>query len=173
MKQNISLIGMSGAGKTSTAIELGSLIPEFNIVDTDELIVKETGLTIPDIFAKYGEEYFRQTETDIISNVFKNSKQVISLGGGAFENTINQKIIKEKSVVIYLKTTPNTIFNRLKNTNDRPLLSNNFSIENIEKMLLKREVNYKKSDIIIKTDEKNSNEVAQEILKALKNEFNS
>jgi len=172
MIKNVSLTGLSGAGKTTTAIELGKLLTEFAVLDTDELIIRETNISIPEIFEKFGEQYFRQKETEIIRTVFKLENQIIALGGGAFENGENQKIIKENSVIIYLKTSPAVVFDRLRNTSDRPLLANNFSVANIEKMLLKRESNYKKSDIIIETDNKTPNEVAQEILRALKNEFN-
>lgn len=168
MEQNISLTGMSGAGKTSTAIELGKLLSGCAVVDTDELIIKDTKLTIPEIFEKFGEEYFRKKETDVVTDIFKNKNQVVSLGGGAFENNTNRKIIKENSFVVYLKTKPETILNRLKNTNDRPLLSNNISTENIQKMLTKRKANYEKSDIIIETDNKTPTEVAVEIIRALK-----
>ncbi|MBO7673031.1 shikimate kinase [bacterium] len=168
MVKNIALTGMSGAGKTTTANILGGLLPEFSVVDTDELIINDTGLTIPEIFAKFGEEYFRKKETEVITAAFKKSNQIISLGGGAFECETNQKIIKENSIVIYLKTNPEILLNRLENSNDRPLLENCPKSDKIREILNQRSTNYEKSDIIIETNNKTPDEIAQEIIEALK-----
>ena len=169
--KSISLIGMSGAGKTSTAIELGHLRNDFVVVDTDELIVDRENMTIPKIFATFGEKYFRSVENEVIKEVFAYSNRIVSLGGGAFENAENQQIIKENSTVIYLKTTPETIFARLNDKNDRPLLNENFSVEKITEILALRDDNYQKSDIIIETDGKTPMQVAREIKEVLKDEF--
>jgi len=171
--KNISLIGMSGTGKTSTAQELGLLLNDFVVVDTDELIICHEDMTIPEIFSKFGEKHFRNTENAVIKEIFANSKMIVSLGGGAFENAENRQIIKENSTVIYLKSTPETIFARLNGKNDRPLLTTDFSVEKIAKILALRDDNYKKSDIIIETDGKTPIQVAQEITEALKDEFQS
>lgn len=169
--KNISLIGMSGAGKTSTAKELGHLLGGFVVVDTDELVVSRENMTIPEIFSKFGEIYFRSVENEVIKEVFVCSNRVVSLGGGAFENAENRKIIKENSTVIYLKTSPETIFTRLNGKNDRPLLTADFSVEKIAEILALRDDNYKKSDIIIETDDKTQVQVAWEITEVLKDEF--
>ena len=171
MKKNISLIGMSGAGKTTTAKELGLLLSGSVIIDTDELIIEHENLTIPEIFAKFGEDFFRKLETDVIKAVYQEQNQIISLGGGAFENPENRQIIKECSFIIYLKTSPDTLFDRLKCANDRPLLNGGDLRTKIKEIIDKREVNYKKSDIIIETDNKTPHEVAFEIAEVLKNEF--
>lgn len=169
--KSISLIGMPGAGKTSTAKELGLLLSDFVVVDTDELIIRNENMTIPEIFAKFGEKYFRNAENKVIKEVFAYPKRIVSLGGGAFESAENQQIIKENSIVIYLKATPETIFARLNGKNDRPLLSENFSVEKIEEILTLRDDNYQKSDIIVETDSKTPTQVAQEITEVLKDEF--
>lgn len=171
MKRNISLIGMSGAGKTVTAVELGRILPDFEVVDTDERIISMENRTIAEIFAEFGENYFRKIENEVINAVFHRENQIVALGGGAFENENNREIICQNGIVIYLKAQPKKLFERLKNTNDRPLLSNNFSVEFIAKMLSKREANYEKSDIIIETEDKTPYQVAQKIAEVIKDEF--
>ena len=114
MKNNIVLIGMMGSGKTTVAKELSKLIPEYSLADIDEEIEKSTGKKISDIFLKYGEAHFRNLEKDKIEKISQQQNQIISLGGGAFENEENRTIILNSSITIYLKTSPQEIFSRVK-----------------------------------------------------------
>lgn len=148
---NIVLIGMMGAGKTYIGSKLSKLVAHFTYVDTDEEIEKETGLTISEIFEKYSENYFRKLEADMIKKISQKRNQVISIGGGAFENPENIKVLKQNGIVFYLKAPPEELFNRIKNSTNRPLLNEDFSPKNIEKLALKREKNYFKADFIINT----------------------
>jgi len=166
MKKNLVLIGMMGCGKTTVAKELDGLLPEYFFVDIDEEIEKSTGKKISDIFLKYGEKHFRVLENDKIKQFSDKQNLIISLGGGAFENKDNRDLMMKNSNVIYLKTSPKIIFDRIKNEFHRPLLKNN-SIERILEILKKREPNYLKSNIIIETDNKTPKEIAKEIIEVL------
>ena len=167
MKKNLVLNGMMGCGKTTVARELAALLPDYKLVDIDEEIEKSTGKKISEIFLKYGEAHFRMLESQKIKTFLSGENQIISVGGGAFENLENREIILNNAMVIYLKTSPETIYSRIKDEFHRPLLKNN-SIERIKELLVKREPNYLKSNIIITTDNKTPNETAQEILEVLK-----
>ena len=90
--------------------------------------------------------------------------QIISLGGGAFEDEFNRKIIKENCLVVYLKASPEEIYRRIKNETHRPLLARKFSVERIADILKRRSPNYEKADIIIDTDNKTPYNIAEEIL---------
>ena len=127
MKTNIALIGMMGSGKTTVGAELQKSLPEFDYVDVDELIEKSTQKKISEIFLKHGEQFFRMLESDKIKKICKEKNYIISAGGGAFENEENRKIMLETSTVIYLKASPQEIYNRIKQENHRPLLKKNFS----------------------------------------------
>ena len=122
MKNNIVLIGMMGCGKTTVARELSRLMPEYSLVDIDDEIEKSTGKKISEIFLKYGEAHFRNLEKDKIEKFCQKENQIISLGGGAFESDINRNILSDVSTVIYLKTSPEEIYSRIKNEFHRPLL---------------------------------------------------
>lgn len=164
MKNNLALIGMMGCGKTTVAMELSNLLPNFNCVDVDKEIENSSGKKISDIFLKYGEPHFRMLEHEHIKKIFSQKNQIISLGGGAFENPLNREIILKNSKVIYLKTSPKEIHNRIKNEYHRPLLSKNNSVKRITDIISLREPNYLKADYIIKTDTKTPKEISEEIL---------
>ncbi len=154
MKDNIILIGMMGAGKSTVGLELSKSLINYKLLDTDSEIEKRTNRKISEIFEKYGEEYFRQMETDFLKEICKNNNQIIATGGGIFEREENRNILKSCGTVYYLKASAETLFNRIKNQTHRPLLKNGFGAENIKNILAKRETNYSKAHIIIDTENK-------------------
>lgn len=168
MKKNIALIGMMGCGKTTIAQELSRLIPDFECVDIDCEIEKTSGKKISEIFLKHGENYFRMLENEKIFKVFSEDNQVISLGGGAFEDSENRAIILKNSTVIYLKTSAEEIHNRIKQEFHRPLLSKSNTVERISEIMKNREPNYQKADFTVITDCKTPEEISNEILGVIK-----
>lgn len=163
MKKNITLIGMMGSGKTTTAKELSKILPEFKLVDIDDEIEKSSGKKISEIFLKYGEAHFRELETNKIKQFIQNDHQIISAGGGAFENPDNRRRLLENSFVFFLKASPQTIYDRIKAESHRPLLKKNFSVEKIANILSLREKNYQKANYTIETDKKIPEDIAKEI----------
>ena len=167
MYKNIILTGMSGCGKTTTAKELVKVLKDYVYIDIDEEIEKHEGKSINRIFEENGEQYFRNIEKNIIKNILKSDSMIISIGGGAFEDEENRDLMLSDAHVIYLSASAQTIYNRLKNTNDRPLLKD-ISPQKIENMMSKRINNYKKAHITIDTDNKNIYNVVKEIEEWLK-----
>ncbi len=169
MKNNINifLTGMMGSGKTTVGKELKKFLPDFDFTDVDEAIELDTGEKITQIFSKYGESYFRKLEQEKITEILKKTKQIIAGGGGCFENELNRDIILKNSFVIYLKTEPETIYNRIKNEIHRPLLQGNFDVNEIEKIIKKRETNYEKAHYIIDTTAETPYNVVKKILGVL------
>ena len=163
MKKNITLLGMMGSGKTTTAKELSKILPEFKLVDIDDEIEKSSGKKISEIFLKYGEAHFRELETNKIKQFIQNDHQIISAGGGAFENPDNRRRLLENSFVFFLKASPQTIYDRIKAESHRPLLKKNFSVEKIANILSLREKNYQKANHTIETDKKTPEDIAKEI----------
>lgn len=162
--KTIVLTGMSGSGK-STVGKILSEKSKKKFIDIDEQIVLNEKKSINEIFAHNGENYFRELEIQTVKNDFEPEDLIISLGGGAFENERTRNFLLENSVVIYLKTSPETVLERLKNANDRPLLNNNMNFERIEKLLNSRKNNYELAHFTVITDNKNVEEVASEILR--------
>ncbi len=167
MKNNIALIGMMGSGKSTIAEELTLIMADYTLVDIDCEIEKSSGKKISELFLKFGEPHFRMLESEKIKKVFAGKKQIIALGGGAFENEENRKIIKAGSSVVYLKATAEEIYDRIKKEVHRPLLRKNFSVERIDEIMQMREKNYKKADYSIYTNNKSPREIAEEIVGVL------
>ena len=128
--KTIVLTGMSGSGKSTVAKYLSEKFA-LETFDIDELIVKKENKSINEIFAQNGEKYFRNLEAQIIQDIFQPEDILISLGGGAFENEHTKNFLLQNSIVIYLKTSPKNIFERLKTATDRPLLNYNMNLNNI------------------------------------------
>ena len=168
MKNNVVLIGMMGCGKTTVGKELAKVMSDHKYVDIDLEIEKSTQKKISEIFLKHGEPFFRMLETEKIRKFSKNTeKQIISVGGGAFESEENRKNLSSNGVVIYLKASPKEIFERIKNETHRPLLRKDFSVEKIASIMNLREPNYKKADITIDTDNKTPQNIVEEIIGAI------
>lgn len=161
---NIVLIGMMGAGKSYIGSKLAKLLAHFTYVDTDEEIERKTGLSICDIFNKYGEKYFRELESKIINEVSQNKNQIISIGGGAFVNPENIKNLKKNGLTFYLKAPAKELFRRIENETSRPLLNDDFSQDTVETLLRKREKNYFKADFVIDTYQKQAYTILDDIL---------
>lgn len=100
--QNIVLIGMPGCGKTTVATELATLSGR-QVIDTDAEIEKNAGMTIPEIFKKYGEEHFRTLESEVIAEVAKEKGLVIATGGGAVLREENRKALHSNGRIYYIK----------------------------------------------------------------------
>lgn len=160
---------MMGAGKTYIGKKLAKLLAHFDYIDTDNEIEKNTGLTISEIFEKYSEDYFRELESETIKKFSQNRNQVISLGGGAFENPENIKELRKNGLIFYLKATPKELFERIEHETHRPLLIEDFSQKIIRNLLKCRELNYLKADFVIDTNQKQAYTILDDILKEYEN----
>lgn len=164
--KTIILTGMMGSGKSAIGKILASSLG-LKCIDIDNYIEEKENTSIAKIFELHGEKYFREIEKNAIQEVFTSANSVISLGGGAFENIETREFLLKNSTTIYLKTSPEIIFERIKNNTERPLLNNNMTIEKITEILTKREKNYEKAQKIIITDNKTPADIIQEITGAL------
>ena len=150
----ICLIGMPGSGKTTLGKEIAKIF-NYEFIDLDTLIKKETGLKISEIFLNKGEEYFRTLETFILKKIISNDKKIIiSTGGGTILR--NKKSLK-KTYNIYLECDINTLVKRLSSSNQRPLIGVNI-VENVTQLLIEREILYKKiSNAIVDSNKTKKN----------------
>lgn len=150
--RNLILIGFMGTGKTTIGKKVAKSLG-FRFVDTDHLISKRAGKSIPKIFEQDGEEAFRQMETDILRECAGKSNQVISTGGGIVTRDENREILKTAGYVIWLKASPETIYERVRRNRNRPLLQTENPQETIREMLEDRNDSYgSANDFEVKTD---------------------
>lgn len=164
---NISLIGMMGCGKSTIGKQLSKKLKNYTFIDTDEEIVKSQGCSINEIFASNGETFFRELESKTLENILKNDNQVISTGGGIVKSEFNLKQLKENSIVVYLKADSNTLFERVKNNKDRPLLNVDNMQEKIIMLLKERSSKYEQAHFTIDTNNKNIDIIINEIVQKI------
>ena len=153
MKANIALIGFMGSGKTTIGRILARSL-DMKFIDIDRCISMKEKRTIPEIFEEHGEKYFRDLERSIIEEESKDNNIVISTGGGAIIDNVNIKNLKSTSFVVYLDCDVNTIYERVKRSKTRPLLTNSEDmLQTIQDLYDKRQTLYKiSSDFSIKID---------------------
>lgn len=162
---SIVLIGFMGAGKTTVGKEL--VKKGFELIDTDAYIEACEKMSISDIFAQKGEDYFRQAETKALKTLLVQDKQfVISCGGGMPLREENRKLLKKLGMVVYLRIQPETVLARLKGDTTRPLLKGDDSGECVRTLMKQREAHYLSgADFVLDVDQKTSGELAEEIFK--------
>lgn len=167
MKKNIYLIGFMGVGKST----IGKLLAEkmdVELVEMDEQIEQEQGITIKEMFEKYGETYFRDLESALISNIAKQEGAVVSCGGGVVLREENVEKMKESGKIIFLTATAETIYHRVSGSTNRPILNGNMNVEFIESLMEKRRDCYESAaDVIVETDHKDFESIVKEILKQM------
>jgi shikimate kinase len=165
--KNIVLIGMMGAGKTYIGGKLAKLLAHFSYIDTDEEIEKNAKLNISEIFEKHSEKHFRELEAKIIEEHSHKRNQIISIGGGAFENPKNIENLIKNGIIFYLKAPAEELFKRIENETEqnRPLLNKDFSSTTIKNLLKKREKNYLQAHFVIYTKDKQAYTILDDILK--------
>jgi shikimate kinase len=166
--KNIVLTGFMGTGKSEAGKELSKVLG-WKAIDVDTEIEKSQRMKITWIFKQFGEPGFRDIETEMIKKLSKNKNVIISTGGGAVLRQENMDALRENGVIICLTATPETILKRTSNNNDRPLLQVKEPLKKIRELLEFRMPYYEKADIMIDTEKKTPLEIAEEIIKLVKN----
>jgi len=161
--RNIALIGFMGSGKSTVGRLLAQHL-QFEFVDTDALIEASAGSSISEIFEKSGEGTFRALEKQIVDEVSRLERTVISTGGGLPAKAENLASLKGHSLVVCLWASAEVIWERVKHQTHRPLLRSADPLETIRKLLVDREPFYKQADVLVHTEQRPAKEVAQHVL---------
>jgi shikimate kinase len=169
MRRNIIITGFMGTGKSVVAKELARKLG-MEFIDMDRIIEERQGTSIADIFARYGENYFRQQENKLVKELSQKENMVIATGGGTLLSSDNTEILSQKGEIICLYTDSQTIYNRVKRKNNRPLLKGKNILSEINRLLEERKKIY--DNIKWKIDNTNLNiqEVTDKIIALLKSE---
>ncbi len=158
--RSIVLVGMMGAGKSSIGRRLAARLG-IPFIDADAEIESAAGMTIPEIFDKHGEPYFRAGEARVIARLLDNGPQVLATGGGSLMDAQTRALIGEKGVSIWLKADIDVLLKRTKRRNDRPLA------EKIRDLLPIREPLYAQADIVVQSRDEPHENIVDEIMTQL------
>jgi shikimate kinase len=164
--EHVILVGMMGAGKTTVG-RIISHVTGRNFIDIDQLIEKQTGMSIFEIITEHGEDYFRKIEKDVILSLSPKFPFVISTGGGAVMDNDVFNFFKSIGKIVYLKTSPDVLYKRTANVEVRPLLKEGNRLSILRDLLKKRESRYHEADVVIETDNSTPNEIAEKIIMRL------
>ncbi len=165
--QNLILVGPMGAGKSAVGRQLARLL-HLDFVDSDEEIENRTGVDIPFIFEKEGEEGFRKREVKVIDDLSQRQGVVMATGGGAVVHPENRSRLGARGYVIYLHTTVRQQLDRTERGRSRPLLENGDREKVLEDLMEIRDPLYREiADLTIETDGRRVKEVAAEIRDSL------
>ena len=162
LKKNLVLLGMMGSGKSTIGYLLSKNL-NLEFYDIDSIIEKQDGRKIAEIFNTEGEDFFRKLEEKVSIKILKLKNKVISLGGGAFLNENIRKEVLSNNVSFWLNWKSNTLINRIKRNNKRPIINNSNENE-IKKLISKRLKIYSMADFKINCEKFTKNEITRKIL---------
>lgn len=161
---HIFLIGYMGVGKSTIASMLSQKLG-LPCAEMDAMIVERQGMPITEIFEKYGEDYFRDIESKLLMEFQEKDSMVVSCGGGVVLRPENAGYMRECGTVVWLTAEPETVFERVKSSKDRPLLNQNMNVDFIRSMMEQRQKKYEAAaDLTIMTDDKSIDLITEEIL---------
>ncbi len=164
MKKNLVLTGMMGVGKSTIGKRLAKKL-RLKFIDLDKIIEKKEKNSIKDIFDINGEDYFRKIEKKIALQELKKLNTVIALGGGAFMNNDIRKEVEVSAISFWLDLNIKALYNRLKNSKKRPLLSKENLPQTVNKIYLERKKFYNLSNYRIKCNSLSANEIILKIIR--------
>jgi shikimate kinase len=166
-RRSIVLVGMMGVGKSSVGRRLAARL-SIPFIDADSEIEKAAGMTIPEIFARHGEAYFRSGEARVLARLLESGPQVLATGGGAFMNEDTRALIKLKGVSVWLHADFDVLMRRTsKRRSDRPLLQTEDPGETLRRLLAEREPTYALADLTVQSREVPHEAIVADVMTAL------
>lgn len=161
--RSVVLVGLMGAGKSSIGRRLAQRLG-LPFVDADTEIEKAAGLTIPEIFEKHGEPYFRAGEVRVVSRILEAGPQVLATGGGAYMNPETRRRIAERGISLWLKADLDVLMKRVRRRADRPLLKADDPRAVLRRLMDERYPVYAEADLTVISRETSHEEIVEEVL---------
>lgn len=146
----LMLVGMMGAGKTTVGRRFANRLG-LDFIDSDVEIESAAGMTIPEIFAKHGEQDFRDGEARVIARVLKDHNGVLATGGGAFMNPEVRENVKEYGISIWIKADFELLFSRVSKRQNRPLLQTANPRQTLKDLINNRYPTYSMADVTVES----------------------
>ncbi len=151
LKKTVVMVGMMGSGKTAIGTALARAL-DVPFLDSDQEIVRAANMSIAEIFARDGESFFREKETQVISRLLEETAGVLSTGGGAFMTERNRQLIHDKGVSVLLDADLELLWNRVKHKDTRPLLRTSYPKQTLSELFEVRMPFYELADLRVKAD---------------------
>ncbi len=148
LNRTVVLVGLMGAGKSTVGRRLADRLG-VRFVDSDSEIETAADMTIPEIFERFDEQYFRDGERRVITRLLNDEPCVLATGGGAFLSDENRKIIGERGVSVWIKADLETLWERVKDKTSRPLLNGEDPKGVLTNLLEARYPLYETADIVV------------------------
>jgi shikimate kinase len=164
--RSVVLVGMMGAGKSSIGRKLAQMLG-IPFMDADTEIETAADMTIPEIFSRHGEPYFRAGEARVIARLLEGGPQVLATGGGAFMRDETREAIRAKGISVWLKADYDVLARRIKRRNDRPLLKTDDPAATLRTLMDERYPVYAQADITVLSRDVPHETIVGEILSAL------
>jgi shikimate kinase len=164
----VVLVGMMGVGKSSVGRKLAALL-HMPFVDADEEIENAAQMSIPEIFERFGEPYFRDGERRVIARLIDGpgTRGVIATGGGAFVNDVTRALILDKAVAVWLDSDVETLLERVSRKDNRPLLKQGNPREILIRLKAEREATYAQAPIHVQSTGGPHTRTVQAVLKGI------
>jgi shikimate kinase len=166
-RRNLVLVGLMGAGKSA----IGRIVAQqlgLPFIDTDTEIERVSRMTIPELFAAYGEEEFRALETRVIKRLMRSGPRVVSTGGGAFINDKTRKQIERSGgLSVWLNADLEVLWERVNKRDNRPLLKTENPKQTLKDLMDKRYPIYALADITVQSRDERKEVIAAEVLTAV------
>lgn len=168
MRENIILVGLMGAGKSTIGKSLAKQL-KMDFYDSDRLIEERTGVDISTIFEIEGEQGFRDREEEVIAELCEMNNIILATGGGCVLRKTNRRNIQKGGHVIYLRTNADLLYSRIRHDKSRPLMQTKSPIDTLRKLLNDREPYYfEVADTVIMTGKQKINVIVKKAALALK-----
>jgi shikimate kinase len=167
LDRSIVLVGLMGAGKSSIGKRLAETLG-LEFIDADAEIEAAAGLTISEIFDRYGEDEFRAGERRVMNRLLDGPVRVIATGGGAFMDPQTRALVKNRSISLWLRASLDVLLDRTSRSRKRPLLEQGDRKQVLEDLIAKRYPVYAESDLVIDSDNRPQSETVQKVIGALR-----
>ena len=149
-RRTIVLVGLMGAGKTSVGRRLAKRL-DLPFVDADEEIVRMAGISVPEIFERFGEQAFRNAERRAIARLLREEAKVLATGGGAFLDESTRSVIADCALAVWLRAELDVLVGRTVGRRHRPLLNTGDPRATLAALMAARYPTYALADIIVDT----------------------
>ena len=167
LKKTVVMVGMMGAGKTAVGRALANRL-NVPFLDSDAEIEAAANMTVPEIFSRDGEPFFRLKERQVIARLLEEERGVLSTGGGAFLSEENRSLISQRGVSVWLNAEADVLWNRVKHRDTRPLLRTENPRATLQSLYDARVPYYAKADLNVRSEAHASiEEMAERVVKAL------